>query len=70
VGVLTEKVQLSSYFQPDQYCVFIPYTTMGQLADTKYLDVMVFQTVDPMQQARALAPGPRGARSGASFQSE
>jgi putative ABC transport system permease protein len=55
VGVLTEKVQLSSYFQPDQYCVFIPYTTMGQLADTKYLDVMVFQTVDPMQQARALA---------------
>ena len=54
IGILDDKVQLSSYFSPDQYCVFIPYTTMSQIADTRYLDVMVFQTVDPMQQSRAV----------------
>ena len=54
IGVLTDKVQMSAYFAPDRYCAFIPYTTMSQLADTQYLDVLVFQTVDPMQQARAL----------------
>ena len=34
VGVMDEKVQMSNYNRPDKYCVFIPYTTMAQLADT------------------------------------
>jgi len=55
VGVLDEKVQMSAYFAPDKYCVFVPYTTFGQIADNKYLSTMVFQTVDPLQQPRALA---------------
>jgi putative ABC transport system permease protein len=55
VGVLDEKVQMSAYFAPDKYCVFIPYTTFGQIAENKYLATMVFQTVDPLQQPRALA---------------
>ena len=28
-GVMEDKVQMSSYFSPDAFCVFIPYTTMG-----------------------------------------
>jgi putative ABC transport system permease protein len=54
IGVLDEKVQLSSYFAPDRYCVFIPHTTFGQIGDNKHLSVMVLQTVDPLQQQRAL----------------
>ena len=35
VGVLEEKVQLSNYNRPDKYCVFIPWTTLGGLADNQ-----------------------------------
>jgi len=45
---------MSSYFSPDAFCVFIPYTTMAQLADAQYVDTVVVQTVDPMQQPAAL----------------
>jgi putative ABC transport system permease protein len=54
IGVLDEKVQMSAYFAPDKYCVFIPYTAFGHVGDNKYLSVMVLQTVDPMQQPKAL----------------
>jgi len=54
IGVMEDKVQMSSYFAPDKYCVFIPYTTFGQIGNSQYLSVMVFQTVDPLQQGRAL----------------
>ena len=33
VGVQKEKVQLSNYIRPDKECVFIPYTTAGQLLE-------------------------------------
>jgi putative ABC transport system permease protein len=45
---------MSSYFSPDKYCVFIPHTTMGELQDTTYLATLVFQTVNPLQQEKAL----------------
>ena len=32
---MEEKVQLSNYNRPDKYCMFIPWTTMGALADTQ-----------------------------------
>jgi putative ABC transport system permease protein len=54
VGVMEDKVQMSSYYSPDKYCVFIPYTVMSQLADSRYLDTMVFQSVNPMMQTAAL----------------
>jgi putative ABC transport system permease protein len=54
IGVMDDKVQMSSYFAPDTYCVFIPYTVMGQLGDVQYLDTLVFQSVDPMQQSAAI----------------
>lgn len=54
IGVMDQKVQLSNYFSPDQNCVFIPYTTMSLLADTRYSRVLVFQSIDPLLDQRAI----------------
>ncbi|HEY7169335.1 MAG TPA: ABC transporter permease [Vicinamibacterales bacterium] len=43
IGVMEEKVQMSNYNRPDRYCVFIPWTTMSAMADTKYVGVFVWQ---------------------------
>ena len=53
VGVLEEKVQLSNYNRPDKFCVFIPWTTMASLADTRYVDTFVWQAVSPMLEPKA-----------------
>ena len=53
IGVQKEKVQLSNYGRPDKESVFIPYTTAGQLWNTEFLNVLVYQAVDPTQDARA-----------------
>ena len=54
VGVMEEKVQLSNYNQPDKYCVFIPWTTMGALSDNRYVAAFVWQAVSPMLEKKAL----------------
>ena len=53
VGVLEEKVQLSNYNRPDKYCVFIPWTTMSSLADTRYVNTFVWQAVSPVLEPKA-----------------
>jgi len=53
IGVQKEKVQLSNYQRPDRYCIYVPYTTAGQLWNTEYLNTLVYQAVDPMLDARA-----------------
>ena len=53
IGVQKEKVQLSTYGRPDKESVFIPYTTAGQLWNTEFVNVLVYQAVDPTQDARA-----------------
>jgi putative ABC transport system permease protein len=55
IGVQKEKIQLSNYGRPDKESVFIPYTTAGQLWNTEYLNVLVYQAVDPTLDARATA---------------
>jgi putative ABC transport system permease protein len=52
IGVQREKPQLANYGRPDKECVFIPYTTAGQLWDTQYLSMLVYQSVDPLLAAR------------------
>ena len=47
IGLQREKVQLSNYQRPDRYCVYIPYTTAGQLWNTEYLNTLVYQAMDP-----------------------
>jgi putative ABC transport system permease protein len=55
VGVQRDKVQLSNYGRPDSESVFIPYTTAGQLWNTEYLNVLVYQAADPFLDARVTA---------------
>ncbi len=54
VGVMPNKVQMSTYYMPDKSSVFIPYTTVGQLWNDQYLYTLVFQTVNPSDQPRAI----------------
>ena len=55
VGVGREKVQLSNYNRPDRESIFIPHTTAGRLWNTEFLNVLVYQAVDPMLDAQATA---------------
>ena len=52
-GVQREKVQLSNYLRPDKESIFIPYTTAGQLWNTEYTTVMVYQAVDASKEEQA-----------------
>jgi putative ABC transport system permease protein len=52
-GLQREKVQLSSYMRPDKESIFIPYTTAGQLWNTEYTTVMVYQAVDATKEDQA-----------------
>jgi putative ABC transport system permease protein len=53
IGVQHEKVQLSNYRGPDKESIFIPYTTAGQVWNTEYMDLMVYQAVSPTLDTRA-----------------
>jgi putative ABC transport system permease protein len=59
IGVMDRKIQLSSYFQTDEECAFIPYTSAGDLWNTRYAAVLVFSPMAPqfekaaMEQVRA-----------------
>src|SRR5438067_2861797 len=53
IGVQREKIQLSNYRGPDKESIFIPYSTAGQLWNTEYVDILVYQSVSPTLDARA-----------------
>jgi putative ABC transport system permease protein len=53
VGVMEEKVQLSNYNRPDKYCIFVPWTTMSGLTDTRYVNTFVWQATSPMLEPKA-----------------
>jgi putative ABC transport system permease protein len=55
IGVGKDKVQLSNYNRPDKECVFIPYTTAGQMWNTEYLNTLVYQAMDPTLDGRTTA---------------
>ena len=54
VGVMPNKAQISSYFYPDKLSVFVPYTTMSQLAAQDYVNDFVLQTLDPSVHDQAI----------------
>ena len=54
VGWMIKKVQFGSYFRPDDDSVWVPYTTVGDLWDNKYLSTMVFGAVAPEASSAAL----------------
>jgi putative ABC transport system permease protein len=54
VGSMDRKMQMSNYFTSDDECAFIPYSTAGDLWDTRYAAVLVFSAVTPALEAAAI----------------
>lgn len=55
VGVMDRKLQMSNYFTSDDDSAFIPYTAAGDLWNTRYASVIVFEPVAPQFEAAAQA---------------
>jgi len=55
VGVMDRKMQFSNYFTSDDRSVFIPFTTAGDLWNTRYPQVMVFTPIAPQFEKKAKA---------------
>ena len=54
IGLMDRKIQFSNYFTSDDESAFIPYTTAGDLWNTRYASVMVFSALAPGLEARAM----------------
>ncbi len=55
IGVMARKIQLSNYFSSDDDSVWIPYSAAGDLWNTKYGSVMLFEPVAPQFEKKASA---------------
>jgi putative ABC transport system permease protein len=55
IGVMARKIQLSNYFSSDDESVWIPFSTAGDLWNTKYAQVMVFEPIAPQFENKAMA---------------
>jgi len=55
VGVMQRKLQLSNYFSSDDESVWIPYSTAGDLWNTRYAAVLVFEPIAPQFEKKAMA---------------
>ena len=54
IGTMARKIQLSNYFTSDDESVFIPYTAAGDVWNTRYASVMLFQPLAPQFEKRAM----------------
>jgi putative ABC transport system permease protein len=55
VGVMDKKLQLSNYFTSDDRSVFIPFAAAGDLWNTRYPQVLIFEPVAPQFEKKAEA---------------
>src|SRR3954469_21297101 len=55
IGLMAKKMQMSNYFPSDDRSVFIPYTSAGDLWNTRYASVLVFSPVAPQFEKKAEA---------------
>ena len=55
IGLMARKIQLSNYFSSDDDSVWIPYSAAGDLWNTRYGAVLVFQPIAPQFEKRAMA---------------
>jgi putative ABC transport system permease protein len=55
IGVMARKIQLSNYFSSDDESVWIPYSAAGDLWNTRYAAVMLFEPIAPHFEKRAMA---------------
>jgi putative ABC transport system permease protein len=54
IGVMENKIQLSSYFSSDDESAFIPYSTAAQLWDARYASVLVAAAAAPHLERKAI----------------
>lgn len=55
IGTMERKLQFSNYFSPDDRSVFIPFSTAGDLWNTRYANVLIFAPVAPRFEKQAEA---------------
>ena len=55
IGVMSIKAQFSNYFNSDDESVFIPYSAAGDLWNTRYANVMVYEPVAPQFEEQSKA---------------
>jgi putative ABC transport system permease protein len=55
IGVMARKIQLSNYFSSDDESAWIPYSTAGDLWNTRYAAVMLFEPIAPQFEKKAMA---------------
>lgn len=54
IGVLKKKVQISNYGAPDDMRVFLPFTTLSDLIDTRYLSNVVLTPANGPLRSRVI----------------
>jgi putative ABC transport system permease protein len=54
IGSMDTKFSDSNYFTSDDESAFIPYTAAGDMWDTKYSSVMIFEPIAPVFEAPAM----------------
>jgi putative ABC transport system permease protein len=52
---MQRKIQMSNYFSSDDESVWIPYSAAGDLWNTRYGSVMVFEPIAPQFEKKAMA---------------
>ena len=55
IGVMARKIQMSNYFSSDDDSTWIPYSAAGDLWNTRYAEVMIFEPIAPQFEKRAEA---------------
>ena len=55
IGVMERKIQLSNYFSSDDDSVWIPYSAAGDVWNTRYAAVLVFEPIAPQFEKKAEA---------------
>jgi putative ABC transport system permease protein len=53
VGTMDRKMQMSNYFTSDDECAWIPYSSAGDLWNTRYGSVLVFEPIAPVFETKA-----------------
>jgi putative ABC transport system permease protein len=53
IGTMASKMQMSNYFTSDDRSAFIPYSAAGDLWNTRYASVLVFEPVAPQFEKKA-----------------
>jgi putative ABC transport system permease protein len=53
VGYMDRKISYGNYNGPDDRAIFIPYTTAGDVWDTRYFGIAVVQPISPQFETKA-----------------